>query len=242
MSYQVRTRDAVYLDGVSLLDFGLAAEMPQPVPPAKQRYTTWQSGDSDHTVPDDSFEDVEYTLTLRKFKEPNNFLNPAFYKLASEAQTLIISRHGGRYYKIRKLLGINTVANHKGNEVIYQITFALAPFAYHINNPEVNVTSTSQIENPGTRYSRPIYKLEHALNAPTNLSVNGQICTINYDAASPLWIDTVRMIAYDANGNNMLPKTSGQFPLLAPGINLLSAISGGTTYHTLIVTGNWRDY
>lgn len=245
MGYIVRTRDSIYLDGIPLSTYGLAAEMPQPVPIAKPRYTVWQSGDSDISEPDDSFDDVEYTFTVRCFKSPTNFRNPEFYAACAQAQSLMISRHSGRHYKIRRLVGITPAATAHGNDIAYNVTFALAPFAYFNTNPETE-TPYHTINNPGTRYSRPIYKVTFTKsNGVCYLSVNGQVCTINRAADSPLWIDTTRMIAYDSEGTNQTQMTSGIFPFLAPGDNLLSCYTddGGTmSYFPLSVIGNWRDY
>lgn len=241
-NYVPRTRDSVFLDGISLYSLGYAAEMPQPVPPAKQRYTVWQSGDTDHSSADDSFEDVEYTVTVRKFRSPNDFKATDLYELSASAKRLIISRHPGRYYRIKRLIGISPVAQHHGNELIYRITFALAPFAYHVDNTTHTMdTQHYQLTNPGTRYSRPLYKVTHSTTGDTDLSVNGQVLRINKDASSPLYIDCERMIAYNSSSENETIYTNGPFPFLSPGENLMSLISG-TTHYAFDVTGNWRDY
>lgn len=235
-------RDLIYLDGVSINTLGYYAEMPQPVPPARQRYTIWQSGDTDHSSPDDSFEDVEYSITVRKLRNPNDFKASELYALASNAKNLIISRHSGRYYKIRRLLSLSPVAQLRGNELVYRITFALAPFAYHLNNQtETMNASRARLTNPGTRYSRPLYEINHSTSADSKLSVNGIELTISKDAANPIYIDCERMIAYDSGGVNQTIYTNGQFPYLTPGGNLMSVISGSTIYE-FYVTGNWRDY
>lgn len=243
MGYIVKTRDNVFLDGIPLSTFGLAAEMPQPVPIAKPRYTVWSSGDSDMSEPDDSFEDVEYPLTVRRFRSPDDFRNPDFYAACATARTLVISRHPGRYYKIRRLIGITPTASAHGNELAYIVTFALAPFAYHSSNPEVAITE-NKLVNPGTRYSKPLYKITHDVGGDTILSVNGQTCTINYQASSPIYIDAERMIAYNDSGVNQTQHTSGLYPFLAPGMNLLSVVhsSGIASAASLVVKGNWRDY
>ena len=174
-------RDLIYLDGVSLNTLGYYAEMPQPVPPARQRYTIWQSGDTDHSSPDDSFEDVEYSITVRKLRSPDNFKASQLYALAANAKTLIVSRHSGRYYLIRRLIGITPAAQIRGNDLTYRITFALAlaPFAYHLNNPTHTMDAQHvQLTNPGTRYSRPIYQCNHSTAADSILSVNGVECSI----------------------------------------------------------------
>lgn len=242
MGYIVKTRDNVYLDGISITAYGMAAEMPQPVPIAQPRYTTWTSGESDWSEPDDSFEDVEYTFTVRRFKSPDNFRAPDFYAACAKAQRLIISRHSGRHYRIRRLVSINPTAVAHGNDISYAVTFALAPFAYHSSNEQHTMDGQhTYLENPGTRYSRPIYTVNHSLLGETILSVNGVELVISKDAANPIIIDCERMIAYDGNGHNETKYTRGQFPFLNSGDNLLSAYMG-STYYQILVQGNWRDY
>lgn len=238
----IQSPDFFYVNGVSSETVGLYVDTP-PVPPmAQQRVTTWATGiDMDASSPDDVWENISVTVEAFVFF-PDSFDLGALYAFLAEAKVLQLSRFANRYLKVVQVGAITPSTSHDGKRIEISIDFLCSPFKYHTTNPETDVTSTSQIENPGTRYSRPIYKVEHALNAPTVLSVNGQTCTIKYDASNPVYIDTQRMICYDDNGNNMLTKTSGQFPLLSPGINLLSATSNGTTYHTLTVIGNWRDY
>ena len=231
-------RDLIYLDGVSINTLGYYAEMPQPVPPAKQRYTIWQSGDTDHSAPDDSFEDVEYSITVRKLRSPDDFKASQLYALAANAKTLIVSR----YYLIRRLIGITPAAQIRGNDLTYRITFALAPFAYHLDNPAHTMDAQhAQLDNPGTRYSRPLYQVNHNTAADSILSVNGVNLTISKDAANPIYIDCERMIAYNSDHENQTIYTNGQFPFLQSGANLMSVTSGSTIYE-FYVTGNWRDY
>lgn len=235
-------RDLIYLDGVSLNTLGYYAEMPQPVPPARQRYTIWQSGDTDHSSPDDSFEDVEYSITVRKLRNPNDFKASELYALASTAKTLIVSRHSGRYYIIKRLIGITPAAQLRGNDLSYRITFALSPFAYFLDNPTYTMNAqNARLDNPGTRYSRPLYEINHSTSADSKLSVNGVELTISKDAANPIFIDCERMIAYNGDHENQTIFTSGQFPFLQAGKNLMSVISGSTIYE-FYVQGNWRDY
>ena len=242
MGYIVRTRDSVFLDDIPITTYGLAAEMPQPIPIAVPRYTTWTSGESDFSEPDNSFDDVGYTFVVRCFKSPNNFLNPDFYAACASAKKLTISRHSGRHYRIRRLVSIKPTAVAHGNDIAYSVTFALAPFAYHNNNPAYTRDGTNTyLLNPGTRYSRPQYKVNHSLLGETTLSVNGETLIISKDAANPIIIDCEKMLAYSEAGHNETKYTRGLFPFLASGDNLLSAYSG-STYYQIIVQGNWRDY
>ena len=249
MSYIIKTRDDFLLDGVSALTYGLAVEMPQPVPPAKQRYTTWQSGDTDHSTPDDSFEDVQYTLTARRIKSPDDFRISGLYAALATAKTLQITRNPGRYYRISRLIDVQPAAAYHGNEIAYKITFMLSPFAYHIENAEFT-PENNKIINPGTRYSRPIYKITQTTHGsgipdsePSIITVNGQILSCDFTglpSGNPytIVIDSERMIAYNAaNGDNLMRCTSGLFPFLAPGDNAITA-----SHCTVRVIGNWRDY
>lgn len=240
-------RDLIYLDGVSINTLGYYAEMPQPVPPAKQRYTIWSSGDTDFSAPDDSFEDVEYSFTVRKLRSANDFKATDLYALAANAKKLIISRHSGRYYIIKRLIGITPAAQLRGNDLTYSITFALSPFAYHLDNPETDVTQTHSLTNPGTRYSRPVYIIKYAGQGRTYLSVNGEVCSFDPpdSIAGTMYIDCEKMIAYNLQNGvnvNQTPCTDGKFPFLAPGVNLLSAYNDAQQPTELSVIGNWRDY
>jgi phage-related protein len=242
VSYIVKTRDDFLLDGVSALTYGLAVEMPQPVPPAKQRYSTWSTGDTDISEPDDSFEDVRYTLTARRIKSPEEFRNSDLYAALATARSLQLTRNSGRYYRISRLMDVQPVASYHGNEIAYKITFMLSPFAYHNDNPEVT-PENNNIVNPGTRYSRPIYTLTETGNSgECSISVNGQTLNVTFPPVAyrprAVTIDAQRMIAYNTDtGENCTRFTYGLFPFLAPGDNAIVASGCAVT-----VKGNWRDY
>lgn len=252
MSYIIKTRDDFLIDGISALEYGLAAEMPQPVPPAKQRYTTWQSGDTDHSTPDDSFEDVRYTITARRIKTPDDFRASDLYAALATAKTLQITRNAGRYYRISRLMDVQPMAAYHGNEITYKITFMLSPFAYHTENPEFT-PQDSVIVNPGTRYSRPLYHITqhetpgYGYDEEATITVNGQALKIyfpdSYSNPIDLIVDAERMIAYSIDnpqfpdGENWTRYTYGFYPFLSPGTNAITY-----TGCSVKVTGNWRDY
>ena len=239
MAYIVRTRDDIILDGVSARSVGLIIEIVPPVPMAVQRYSQWQTGlDSDFVEPDDSFEDVVYTLTARKLLSPDDFRGGSIYALLANAKKLQLTRNPGRYYRINRLNGAEPSANavYRGNEVVYRITFSLAPFAYYTENTPVTMGLDPVITNPGTRYSRPVYKITH--NGACQLVVNNQHLKIYSTAPSPIFIDAERMFAYSATNQNATADTEGLFPFLEAGENTVYT----TGDSTLEITGNWRDY
>lgn len=239
----ITSNDYFIVNGVSSETVGLYVDTP-PVPPmAQQRVTTWQTGiDFDSHSPDDVYENIELTFVAFAF-QPDNFDFSSLYAFLANARTLQFSRFPLRYFKVVQVGAIQPVQRYDGNRIEFAITFICEPFKYYIVNPETDINPQhAVVENPGTRYSRPIYKITHPHNGNVILSVNGQALTINYQASSPIFIDTSRMIAYDSDGVNQTKYTSGTYPFLSSGNNLVSAVNSGGYTVTLAVTGNWRDY
>lgn len=230
----ITSRDYFVLDGVSSATVGLYVDTP-PIPPlAKQRYITWKTGvDMDSTSPDDVFEDINISFSCYLFFRENFDLS-AIYAFLQGKSTLQFSRFPDRFFKIRQIGGVTPQQQYMGSKIKFTVQFVCAPFKYHTGNPEI-VVDGSTIENPGTRYSRPIYKLTHS--GGCSLTVNGETLAIAAGAASPIYIDSQRMFAYNGNGENQTKYTTGNFPFLQPGLNTIS-----TTGTALSVTGNWRDY
>lgn len=248
MGYLIHGRDDFAINGVSARTFGLVVDSLQPPPMAQQGYAVYSVGlDSTYTVPDDTYADVEYHIPARVLCRPDDFDNSRIYAFLQGAETITISKIAGKFFKVRQVLGITPSAAYRGQEVTYDIAFMLAPFKYHTKNPTV-VMDDPEITNPGTRYSRPLYKVTHS-GSGCSLVVNGQICKIQpwtdkngltTYPPSPIWIDAERMVAYSMSGTskiNATKYTDGAYPFLHPGVN--AAYTTGTG---LEITGNWRDY
>lgn len=240
----IASPDYFYVNGVSSEEVGLYVDTP-PVPPmAVQRVTKWSTGiDMDYSSPDDVWENITLTINAYVFF-PESFDLGDVYAFLADARTLQLSRFSGRYLKVVQVSGITPQQQHDGNRIKLQIKFICRPFKYHILNEEYTLDSNEHIllENPGTRYSRPLYKINHSLGGETTLKVNnGEGLVISSDAANPIYIDCEKMLAYSENGHNETKYTSGQFPFLAPGVNTLWARSGIYNYEFTVI-GNWRDY
>lgn len=66
----------IRIDGVSARSLGLIVDPLSPPPMAAQRYATYAvGGDQDLSVPDDSYDDIAYPVTLRIAGEPERFDN-----------------------------------------------------------------------------------------------------------------------------------------------------------------------
>ena len=233
MAYVITGRHDFSINGVSARTVGLVVDDLNPPPMAEPRYTVSAVGsDADFVTPDGAYNDIEYHIPARVIC-PESFDNTAIYAFLADARTLQISVLPGKYFRIQRLLGITPAATVRGKLCTYDIGLILAPFKYHTSNAPVTPTGT--IENPGTRYARPVYCITHS--GACKLTVNGEVLTIAAGASSPIYIDTARMIAHDANGVNQTVHTTGKFPFLQPGINTISTTGTG-----LSVTGNWRDY
>jgi phage-related protein len=229
------SNDYFTVNGVSSATVGLWIDTP-PVPPmSRQRVTTWQTGvDMDFSSPDDVWEDITLTFAAYAFFKSAEFGMAAVYAFLANAQTLGLSRFANRFFKVRSLNQVTPAAEYDGQRIKLQIAFNCAPWKYHTGNTAVTPASGT-VTNPGTRYSRPVYKIAHS--GACALTVNGETLQIDATAASPIFIDAERMIAYDESGNNQTSHTTGQFPFLVPGTNAVS-----TTGTSVEITGNWRDY
>lgn len=242
------SNDYIYINGVRCdTAVGLSCDTP-PIPAmAVQDYTEWKTGaDSPKSSPDGTFNSVQYNLTARVFLGDSPHDNSDVYAYFADARTLTLSRLPDYYFKVLKVNGIQPTVQHDGKVIVYRIGLTLAPFRYHVDNQEVEMTAPS-ITNPGNRYSRPLYKIKNRTAGLTTvtLTVNGQQFVLSglTDSNAVIYIDADKMLCYSkANESatattNLIPKSTGQIPFLAPGVNA-AAVNNGTLY----ITGNWRSY
>lgn len=242
----INSTDYFTLDGVSSASVGLYVDTP-PVPPmAKQRYTTWAGAlDSDGCSPDDVFENITLNFDCYCFFTENFSLAPLYAFLQGKS-TLQFSRFPDRFFKIRQVNGITPAQQFDGKRIKMNVSFVCSPFKYHTSNSEITPQNSS-ITNPGTRFSRPVYKITNnsaggmVYKQTGSISVNGQTLTVDFvDSFSQrtIVVDAERMIAYEnSTHENWTRHTSGLFPFLSPGENAIIP-----TNCTVTVVGNWRDY
>lgn len=249
MAYIIRSKEHFFVNGVKSTAVGLNVEFLQPPAMAVQDYTEWQNGaDMLGVSRDDTFQNIQYDIEARVLRNPDGFGSNDIYALFASAQTLSLSVVPNYYYKIRKVLGIlpSAAPELRKNEIVYTISLELAPFKYHLQNEETEITQ-GQISNPGTRYSRPLYKITDRTEGLSTVSliVNGQTYALTglTDSDAVIYIDAEKLLCYSkANESytatkNLMPKSTGQIPFLAPGDNACRVNNG-----TLTVTGNWRSY
>lgn len=224
MAYIISGRRDFYVNGVSALSVGLVVDNLDPPPMAEQRISEYAGGiDQNILIPDDVFEDITITVTARIIRKPADFDNSEIYAFFQNAKTLSLSSVPGKHFRVRTVSGIMPISDLHGNECSYSISFRCAPFKYFTSNGWVQFAD-EPITNPGTRFCRPVYHITGA--SSTVLTVNGQAFTVTNAGGTDFYIDSERMLAYLADGTNILPKTSGKFPFLQPGANNISLSAG----------------
>lgn len=219
--------DDFWINGVSARSIGITTVDPLVPPPmASRRYNTYQIGsDTDLVDADDSFDDITYPITMRVIGKPGSLDNSALYAFLAGARMLRLSRLKQYEFRVQKIAGITPSMRSKGNEMIYNVSFKLAPWKYVADEPEITLTAAGNIQNAGTRYCKPIYTL-HITGAGTGtLTVNGQTVAVSipFGAGSgDFIIDSERQIAYDGNNQMHTQYTSGTFPWMNIGNNYVS--------------------
>lgn len=239
--------DDFWINGVSARSQGITTVDPLAPPPmASRRYNDYQVGsDADLIVPDDSYENIKYSATVRVIGRPQNLDNAALYAFLAGAQTLRISRLPLYEFRIQKISGITPQMRYKGNEQAYTVTFELSPWKYTAFEPAITLTSAGNVTNGGTRYCKPRYKLNLSSATGTGtITVNGQQVTIIIPSSmgsNVLIVDAEKQIAYDGGSNPQMRTqlTSGVFPYMNPGGNY---VSFGGIVSSVEIQRNQRSY
>lgn len=220
--------DDFWINGVSARSIGITTVDPLVPPPmASRRYNTYQIGsDTDLVDADDSFDDITYPITMRVIGKPGSLDNSALYAFLAGARMLRLSRLKQYEFRVQKITGITPSMRSKGNEMIYNASFELAPWKYVADEPEITLTAAGNIQNAGTRYCKPIYKL-HLTSAEGagSITVNGQTVAINIPVttgSTDCVIDSEKQIAYAGNNTIYTKYTSGIFPWMGVGQNYVT--------------------
>ena len=214
----LQSPDYFVINGISSRKIAdIYVDTPSVPPMAQQRYTTYQTGaDEDGTSPDNTFENISYTLIFYTF-ERENFDNTDIYNFFVNADTLQISRLNGYYFKVREVHPEPPENLSNGRKIRYKVNFMLAPFRYLTNNPEIQLQNGEIVQNNGTRYSRPIFKITGS--GDIKIIVNDEIFEIkNLSSNQEIIVDSSRYITY--SGNDLFyNRTNGKYPFLAVGDN-----------------------
>ena len=239
--------DDFWINGVSARSKGITTVNPLTPPPmASRRYNGYKVGsDTDLIVPDDSYNNIPYSITARVIGKTESLDNSVLYAFLQGAQTLRLSRLPLYEFRVKKVNGISPQMRNQGNEIIYQISFELAPWKYAAFEPAITLTGSGNVANGGTRYCKPKYKLNLSSSTGTGtFSVNGQQVTLIIPVAmgsNVLIVDSENQIAYDGGSSPQMRTqlTSGVFPWMNPGNNY---VTFGGIVGSIEIQRNQRSY
>lgn len=195
---------------------------------ARQRYSTYELGaDENMAMPDDTYEDINYSIVFYDFFR-ENFDNTRIYAFLSNAKKLEISRLPEYYFKVRQTSVNNAQSSHDGKKIRYEVSFVLAPFKYKTDNEPIIVSSGDVVINTGTRYSKPL--IEVSGSGTINFVVNNISFTlIMPENSTTVVVDSEWKVVYDNDTKKVLWNcTSGKFPLLSVGDNTIYFDEGTT--------------
>lgn len=235
----ITAKDSMILNGVSSDTIGLYIDTP-PVPPmANQRYIDYQTGaDTDNTYPDDTFENIQISITAYQFY-PENFDNRQIYDFLKNPKTLQLSRFDDYYFKVQKMTAENPESEYHGNRIRYRINFECQPFKYALKNDVIDISNGDTVVNGGNRYSRPIWTISGNGNN-VSFIVNGAVFHLA-GIAGTIAIDCEKMLAYSST-NIINSITDGHFPFLQVGSNSVSWRVGLGSITRVTVQKNERWY
>lgn len=232
----IKSKDYIYINGVSSDTVELYIDTP-PVPPmALRRGTNYNiNAEEDAFTLEEGFDDITVKIKAYVFFS-EDFDNSELYAFLNGARTLQTSRNSKYFYKVKRITSVSPTIDADGKRIKYEISFLCNPFKYHVNNPEIPITHGMIVENNGKIFSRPILKFTATRTLVIN--VNGTELTVyNTEKDNEIIIDCEKMIAY--SGTEMI-RTSGYFPLLAVGQNMIKWSSMSVTAASIIV--NARCY
>lgn len=230
------------IDGVSSDTLGVWVDTLNPVPHAKQRYTSGYTGsDEPYAMPDNVFEPITYSIIFRKFY-PEDMDDSAIRAFLIKGSVLQLSILPDVYFKILSISS-QTSQTADNKRINYQVSFTLRPFRYGLNNDWISVSSGDTVVNSGTWTAKPLIELTDP-DGDITLKVNNVEYKIEGLTASTseipnkYYIDSDRFVIYDQNNLLITGKDSGKLPELLVGDNVISWIG---TVDTVRIRTNWRE-
>jgi len=231
----ITSEDFIKINGVSSANLGIYIDAPSVPPMSQQRITTASVGlDADISTRDDVWDDITISVPAFLFYSADDFDLSPVYAFIANAETLEISRFPGFYFKVRNVGAVTPSHSYGGDKIKIPLSFICKPFKYLTSNDWV-YPDEGKIINPGTRFSRPLYRIQGA--SSVTLTVNTESFIITDADGTDIYVDSERMLCYLEDGTNILPKTAGNLPFLQPGKNNVSVSAG-----TLTVKLNARCY
>lgn len=238
------SKDFFKINGVSSETVGIYVDTP-PVPPmAHKKYTNYFCDVDDDYV----YEDIKFPIRFFTFYN-EDFDNSAIYAFLHNAETLEISRLSGYYYKIKDFEVQQPNVSYDGAKIEYQVDFTLEPFKYKIDNPEIELDTTSEtiVINNSTHFCKPTFNISIAGDSgqtDVSIYVNDVEFKIEDVGSGNIVVDSETMTVIK-KGNpdvNLLMHTADDFLYMHSGNNVVRcSITNGTVVR-FAVKLNERNY
>lgn len=232
------------IDGVSSDTHGIWVDTLNPVPHARQRYTSGYTGSEEpYSMPDDVFEPIKYNIAFYKFF-PESLDDSSLRAYLIKGEVLQLSILPDVYFKILSITTQQISQTADNRRINYQVSFTLKPFRYGLDNNWIMLSKGDTVVNSGTWKAKPLIELTNA-DGDIKITVNGidyeiKGLTPSNDALNPskVYIDSSRFIIY--NDNNMLitGKDSGKLPELVVGNNVITWTGD---VDAVKIKTNWRE-
>lgn len=195
-----------------------------PAPPIPKKKSEFYSVGAEENAAffDDEYEDISYKIVFFSFDNNDYSAIQAINTYILGAKTLEISRLSGVYFKVKDA-SVNVDTTFQGKKVKFTVTFKLSPFKYAVSNDEIELENGQTIVNNGSIFSRPIIEIHGSMTA--TITCNGVDFVVDLGNNLGVYViaDSEKLVTYDKSTNELLQnRTSGLYPLLAPGNNVIS--------------------
>lgn len=228
------------IDGVSSDTHGIFVDILEPVPHAKQRYTTGLTR-KPYAIPDEVYNEIPYTITFYKFF-PSDMDDSALRSFLSHGEILQLSILPDVYFKILTMsCDVSQTADNR--RINYVLSLTLEPYRYGLLNPWITITSGATVKNDGTITAYPLIELTDP-DGDIVLTVNDVdyelkgLSASETETPNKIYIDRERFVIYDQDNMILIGKDDGKMPELIVGNN---AISWEGDITAVRIKTNWRE-
>lgn len=152
----------------------------------------------------------------------------------SNAATVSLSGEPGVFRRV-KHARVSELSREMAGWGFFTVVFALQPFTYLSSGLQpVVLTASNELTNPGLLPAAPVITVSGT--GSLTLTINDTDYHLR-SSASELTVDSDRLVTHVA-GYTQIDGLTGSFPILQPGLNL---ITPGAGISRIVIVPNWRN-
>lgn len=212
-------RDYIIVNGVSSDTVGLYIDTPpMPVFQARNFQDVVIPNRGVMTLQNDDRADIQVDITAYLFTDDDSANPQLIYQFLDGAETLSTSKSDDFYYKVKRVLSVLPAYQGHGKQAM-TISFVCDPYRYSTSNDVVEINnSTAIINNSGTVYSQPVWKLYGTGTLTLTVNEDDDNTLVIPDVDGYVIADGEKLICHK-DGTFM--RCSGLIPFLATGDNYI---------------------